>query len=872
MPSESSLFRPDTIGSVEVLERGPLLEQLDDLLAEAAQGHGRLVVIRGEAGIGKTTLVREFTAGRSRRVLWGTCDPVVPPRPLAPVFDIAAAVDGELSTALADSDRNRIVAACLGLLRAEGGPWIVVLEDMQWADEATVDILSVIGRRIEHLPSLVIITMRDDEAGPEHLLSVALGQMVAASMVTMNVPELSLAAVEQMAAGTSIDPGSLHRAAAGNPYFITEVLTTGDGSLPATVRDAVTARCSQLSPTGRRLLRAAAVLGTGCDAALAVVVCGASFADIDECASRGLLRRQGSDIEFRHELSQRSVLDATPAGLRAELHREALLNLRGRYPRVDDAELARHAAEAGDAEAVLELAPKAAKQAASLGAHRAAAAHYASALKHAHLLPARERAELIAAHAREAFLTDAVDEAIASEQAALDLWREEGDVPNQGRSLTRLAYYLWWDTSQEFLPVAAEAVTLLESVPPSADLAAAYARSAQLLMIDGRSTEAVADASKAVTLARQFGADEVLINALDTLGCSHLCLGMSEGWAELEESLARALSEDTEEEAARAFNNLMASAVNERRYELFDPMYERALTYFSERELDQSQRCLIGGVVEARFGQGRWEEAERVARAVIAGGRPAGRAESLVALGRLSARRGEPGAMSWLDQAMEMQARLGGEVGYPMRAYRAEAAWLAGDLRKAAAEIDLAMAEVSEQSNRWYLGDLAFVARHVGLDVDMKRPLPEPYAFYFDGHPEKAAALWAEMGCPYEEAMMLADSSEESDLRHSLSILRSLGAEPMATTVTERLKSAGARRIPRGPRTSTRSNPGGLSDRELEVLALLGQGLRNAEIASELVLSRRTVDHHVSAILAKLDARSRFEAGQKARDLGLVDP
>ena len=134
----------------------------------------------------------------------------------------------------------------------------------------------------------------------------------------------------------------------------------------------------------------------------------------------------------------------------------------------------------------------------------------------------------------------------------------------------------------------------------------------------------------------------------------------------------------------------------------------------------------------------------------------------------------------------------------------------------------------------------------------------------------RCVTVWAEMGCPYDQAIMLAGSTDESDLRHSLSILRSFGAEPMATKVTERLKSAGARRIPRGPRTSTRSNPGGLSDRELEVLALLGQGLRNAEIASKLVVSRRTVDHHVSAILAKLDARSRFEAGQKARELGLA--
>src|SRR5580704_10900101 len=137
----------DTIEVVAVLERDQALNQLDSLLAEAAWRRGRLVVMRGEAGIGKTTLVNAFTAGRSDRVLWGTCDPGVPPRALAPIFDIADQVGGELRSALTDSDRHRIIAAFLGLLRAEGGPWIVILEDLQWADEATLEVLRVVGRR-----------------------------------------------------------------------------------------------------------------------------------------------------------------------------------------------------------------------------------------------------------------------------------------------------------------------------------------------------------------------------------------------------------------------------------------------------------------------------------------------------------------------------------------------------------------------------------------------------------------------------------------------------------------------------------------------------------------------------------------------------
>ena len=136
-----------SIGPVGLLERDDVLEQLDGLLAEASWRRGRLVLLRGEAGAGKTSVVEAFTSGRARRVLWGMGDPVVPPRPLAPVFDIAEQAGGVTQAASSAPDRHRIVSAFLAVLRAAGGPWIVVLEDVQWADEATLEILRVVGRR-----------------------------------------------------------------------------------------------------------------------------------------------------------------------------------------------------------------------------------------------------------------------------------------------------------------------------------------------------------------------------------------------------------------------------------------------------------------------------------------------------------------------------------------------------------------------------------------------------------------------------------------------------------------------------------------------------------------------------------------------------
>ena len=308
------------------------LEQLDGLLGEAAWRRGRLVLVRGEAGIGKSTLVDEFTSGRSGRVLWGFCDPLVPPRPLAPIFDIAAQVGGVLQAALTDPDRHRIISAFLAVLRADGGPWIAVLEDVQWADEVTLEVLKVVGRRAPQLRALVIATYRDDEVGPDHPLSVALGDIPVASTVSISLPPLSVGAVEKLSVGTAIDPQALHEATAGNPFFVTEVIAAGGADVPSTVREAVWARTKRLSATGSQIVRAASVLGRRCDVEVLGEVAAANPEDIDNCIAGGMLRRQHSTVEFRHELARLAVLESLAASERSRLHQLALTALTERSP------------------------------------------------------------------------------------------------------------------------------------------------------------------------------------------------------------------------------------------------------------------------------------------------------------------------------------------------------------------------------------------------------------------------------------------------------------------------------------------------------------------------------------------------------------
>ncbi len=856
-----------------ILERGAVLEQMDALLGEAALGRGRLVVVRGEAGIGKSTLVDEFSAGRSSRVLWGICDPVVPPRPLAPIFDIADQVGGVLEAALADPDRHRIISAFLALLRADGGPWIAVLEDVQWADEATLEVLKVVGRRAAQLRAIVIATYRDDEVGPDHPLSIALGDIPAASTVSITLPPLSVAAVEELSAGTAIDPQALHQVTAGNPFFVTEVLAAGEARVPSTVREAVWARTKRLSATGSQIVRAASVLGPRCEVEVLGEVAAAELEDIDECIAGGVLRRQQSTVEFRHELARRAVLESLGPSERSRLHQRALTALRDRSPSVGTAELARHAVEAGDAEAVLELSPKAGGEAAQLGAHKASLAHYDNALKYAGRLAPAAKGRLLAAHAHECLVTDNPARAVASEEEAIADYRQTGERAQEGRAISDLAEYLWWNGENDRAHRAARrAVEILESVRPDVSVARAYARLAQISMMSGLFDVASEWGTKAIALGEKFGAEAVVVHALNTHGVAQVCLGVDDGWVRLDESLRRASAADLEEDIARAFNNLIATCRENRLYELFDKYSKQAGIFFDEHDLDSSSLCLIGDIADGLLERGRWEEAESQARFIVERGTRQGRVQCLAVLGRLAARRGDSDPFVFLDEALERQRAFGGEVTYPLRPARAEAAWLVGDIRMAAREISAGIAAVTSATNPWLLGEFALWAARVGADWECPARPAEPYALLLDGHPEKSAAAWAALGCPYEEAQALVDTNDEEPLRRALSILQSLGAAPAARLVIERLRDMGVQRIARGPRASTRANPNGLSEREIEILVLLATGLRNAEIAKRLVVSTRTVDHHVSSILAKLDVRSRYDAGQKAIAMGLAGP
>jgi DNA-binding CsgD family transcriptional regulator len=846
-----------------LLERAGALAELHSALGDAVGGLGRVVLVSGEAGAGKTTLLRTFRdqVRDGVRVLHGACDDLLTARPLGPLHELAEGTSGPLAAALASGGGDQVFAAVLAELSGTT-PTVLLLEDLHWADDATLDVLGYLARRVSETPALLVVTARHG-ASEGHPVSRWLGLLARDRRVRrVALAPLSVAAVGELAADSHWDPSALHALTGGNPFFVTEVLAAATDDVPATVADAVLPRIRRLSDESRTALARLAVIPGAVDFALAEILLGGSLVALAEPESQGILHAGEDGVRFRHELARRAVEESLPVVRRRELHQAVTAVLRAQAE-PDLARLVHHATCAGDADTVLAYAARAGEQAAKAGSHREALAHYTAAVRYADRLDPAERAVVLGEYGWELHNAHRFGDAVLAGARAVELQAESGDPLAHGRALVRLSrlHYLAGSTAVAEA-VASSAVDIL--MPTGSTDAAGYAT-----VYHGAVLALVGDPRAAATLIRaKHLADVAGRTDLVELCLNYLSLAVStvdvEGRITLvRQSLDLALRHGHHEHVARGYTNL-------------GELLHR------HHRLDDLDRCLADGLTFTRD-RGFWSHAYNLdvhaALLDVRRGNWAGADSALTALadreahpgmlslyrdavhGRLVTRQGDTQAgdlltdawHSALDQRSLTALALTGTA-------LVEWAWLTGRPELIADILDEWRPHAHRPGAEPVTAELTRYAARAGLAVTAPEDCPQPWAAGLAGDWQAAALGWDRVGDPYERALELAESGLAEPTLEALRTLRALGAEPAVAVVKNRLRELGVRVVPRGPAPATRTHPAGLTSRQVDVLDLLGEGLTNAEIATRLVVSVRTVDHHVSSILGKLGVPSRRAA------------
>jgi DNA-binding CsgD family transcriptional regulator len=842
---------------VQLLEREHALEVLESSAQRALGGRGAIVVVAGEAGIGKTVLLRTFVEQVRARahVLWGMCDSLSTPRPLGPLRDVADGLGASVPHVVhAAAAQHEIFSAVLDAVRS--GPRVFVVEDLHWADEATLDLVRFLARRIAALPLLLVLSYRD-ALGIDHPLSPVLGDLVCSPDARrLQLTPLSRSAVAALLAGHELDPADVHRRTAGNPYFVSQILAQPESPLPESVRDAVLARTAGLTPSARRCLELLSCTPEPVSGELLAAL-GVTTTTVEVLATAGLIERRGRGVAFRHEIARSAVLGATTPGSEPTLHTamiEALERIGG-----DPSVLAHHAAAAGDVPRILRYAPAAAAEAARSGAHRQAVLLYETALNCAGDDTAT-RAALLERVSTELYLTNRLGDAIAARERALELRRELGDIVAVGAAHCAIATFAWYAADR----AAAErhdeaALEILAGAGDQRALGFALASHAFLAAHRGDTAEARASAGRAERIADELG-DDAVLRSTASVGhaVARLLDGDVRGRADLIAASEVGRRHRLDDLATTPMSNLCHLDVEQGRFAEAEQSIADALRISEERDTPICTKWQLGVRARLRLLQGRCAEAEQDARSVLASGDlPLSQLWPHYVLGVLLARGEAPPENPHLDQLWRLVNRLDnpGKVA-PAASALAEQAWIT---RRPDPRLDEPLVTrlftltfagqdtVLAPLRRWSRRLAAAGVQQVGPLSPAIAPAPEDQPF------ERALAFW--------------DAGSTDDLLAALPLLDALGAAAVAALVRARLRAAGVSSIPRGRLPATRAHPAGLTARQQEVLTLLADGLSNADIATRLVITPKTADHHVSAILTKLDVHSRGEAAALARRL-----
>jgi DNA-binding CsgD family transcriptional regulator len=853
-----------------LLERDVELDALEQAIGAAEAGTGSVVLMFGEAGIGKTSLVRAFRRRVSARarVLLGACEDMLSPRPLGPLHDAARAVPGgTLAEALAAGDPDGVLGAIGDELADRRRPTVLIVEDVHWADDATLDVLRHTGRRMADRPAVLLVSYRDDEVGPG--LRRLLGSLIGETVTRMPLRPLSRDALTRLSGGDEARADELLRLTGGNPFYVSEALATPRGGVPTTVVDAVLARVHRLDPGARRALEQLAVVPTRVELPLARALLD-DLSTVVAAEQLGVLEVRADALAFRHELARHAVEGAMAATDRLRYHERVVAALRAQ-PDPDPARIVHHAAKAGDDDAVAAYAPAAARTAARAGAQTQAAALYEEALRRRTLLPAEQQAELYEAHAWTLFHVNRRGDAVRAARAAVDLRERLDDTAALGKALSCLSLQQWADLQPAAAQFSIErAVRLLEPGGDSVALCSVLFYLGVLLINIDRGQDGLARIDDMLAMADRVGVAPLRAPGLIYRGRARIEEGDDGGLADLLAGIDLAESGGDHDNVAIGYLNLVGTLWRQARYTDLELHSAAAAAYTRDRDFPTHERGIAAYNYRLLALRGEWDTAEEGLRALVDDPEGEGMVtrHALPGLARLAVRRGRADAADLVAAAWDNAVKAESLAALaPALTAALEHAWLTGNGEAPVAAVRATLERTDRPGRRRDHVELLRWLQRLGEPAPTIADGPDEFVAGLRGDWRAAADAWARVGDPYERALELAGSGEPEPMLEALDVFEGLGAVPAAAATRLRLGALGLRRPRRGPQTATRRNPAGLTGRQLEILGLLAGGLTNAEIAERLVVSVRTVDHHVSAVLQKLGVTSRQDAARAAAEL-----